>query len=443
MKRAAFCGSAILVAAVLCVVPKTTAAAEPQKAAKAEPDPLGVHLPATLSAQVIESLLVPASDHQKVNLVGAKAWSGLPNSYVAIVCTGGSLAQGGCSYQAEDASSPLHLYLGVITVAPGSPPKLVAKSARVEDVVDWNDSGLAGAEEMMGAFEPAEGAKQPLRPQKFIQFDLAPYKIAPNVTAIGLRGEWFDASSGGGAYYDSLHLFAIDGDQLKPILAVPISYVSDTSVPTGAAGAREHDVDKGDNVIVIAPQQTDGYFDLVLKNTSRTGQWRSLYHWSKAAGVYRSEADTPQKLAAEAKARAAYVREDEQGSKKAANAEMTDRGAGVLQQAGSGLLWTQKDNGSETDWNGARKYCSSLTAVGGGWRVPASAELQSLLNGSNMPEAHCGDHVCAISPRFTLSGVSVWGSDSAGSGVLVNLFIGEVGKAPTSDTGRVLCVKRP
>ncbi len=269
--------------------PEGRAVFSQQMEGKPTPDGLGHHLPVNLPAKTITDLLVPQGDTNTPNLIGAKPWPARPDSYVAIVCTGGSEPLGydpQCA-QPQDydkKQEPLHVYLGVIEMKDGAAPRLVAKSDPVDGAVNWTKSGLP--REPMAA----EDAKdQTVKPEGFDRFDLAAYKIAPEVLAFGLRGTWSESYSGGGASFGSLTLFMIDGDKLKPILSVPMSAYSDTAGDWHKNGTRDHSISDGANVLVVTPRAVDGHFDLLLKNKS--DHWQRLYHWSKAAGVYQPVAD--------------------------------------------------------------------------------------------------------------------------------------------------------
>jgi hypothetical protein len=249
------------------------------------PDALGIHLPVALSAKIITDLLIPPDDSNARNFIGAKPWPARPDSYVAIVCTGGAEpleADPQCAQPRDydKKQQPLHVYLGVIEVKDGAAPRLVAKSDPVNVTVNWKNSGLP-AQPM--AVEDAKGA--PIVPDRFDRFDLAAYKITPDTLAFGLRGNWFEGYSGGGAEYGSLHLFALEGDVLKPVLSVPMSAYSDVAGEWHKDQTRNHTIKEGSNVLVVSPHAVDLHFDLSVKN--RSGHWQRLYRWSKTAGVYQ------------------------------------------------------------------------------------------------------------------------------------------------------------
>jgi len=91
---------------------------------------------------------------------------------------------------------------------------------------------------------------------------------------------------------------------------------------------------------------------------------------------------------------------------------MIDRGDGVLEQVSSGLLWTQRDNASDVNWDKARQYCASLRTSGGGWRLPSEAEFRGIYNDTaGVAKAiPCGDRTCSASP-FHLSNWWFWTSE--------------------------------
>ncbi len=250
------------------------------------PDALGVKLPANLPAKTITDLLVPRSDSDTANLIGAKPWPARPDSFVAIVCTGGSEPMGYDPKCAEPQDydkkqQPLRVYLGVIEVKDGAPARLVAKSDPVDVAVSWSKSGLP-AQPM--AADDAHGA--PIKPEGFDRFDLAAYRLTPATLAFGLRGAWSESYSGGGASFGSLHLFALDGDKLSPVLSAPMYAYSDVAGDWHKDQTRDHTVKDSANVLLVSPHLTDGHFDLTIKN--RSGHWQRVYRWSTTASAYRA-----------------------------------------------------------------------------------------------------------------------------------------------------------
>ncbi len=58
----------------------------------------------------------------------------------------------------------------------------------------------------------------------------------------------------------------------------------------------------------------------------------------------------------------------------------TDAGDGTAIDAITGLVWQREDDDTARTWGDAVLYCSGLPLAGGGWRLPTSRELQSILD---------------------------------------------------------------
>jgi hypothetical protein len=211
--------------------------------------------------------------------VGARRWH--DDLYVAIACTGGAVplepGQPQCAY-ADDPKAKMDVYLGVIAMPAGKPPRLVAASGGWDVRMDWGKTNLPSAP------EDADGGG-PVRPQSFDGFDLANYLIAPGVRAFGLRGSWQESYSGGGASYTGLYLLVPDGSNVRLVLAAPMSAFSDIAGDWHKNGTRDHDVTDVGNVLVVLPHRTAGHFDLELRQ--RHGKARQAFRWSAADSSYR------------------------------------------------------------------------------------------------------------------------------------------------------------
>ena len=168
----------------------------------------------------------------------------------------------------------------MIEIKDGAAPKLVASSASVDTPVAWAKTGLT--ERPQDADDVKDAT---IRPDSIEEFDLAAYRIAPDALAFGVRAGWSEGYSGGLGNFTALYLFVIDGDKLRQVLAVPMSAYKDTAGDWHKDGTRDHDITDMANVVVMAPQQSDGHFDLVVKG--RTARYQRLFRWSKTAGAYQ------------------------------------------------------------------------------------------------------------------------------------------------------------
>lgn len=85
----------------------------------------------------------------------------------------------------------------------------------------------------------------------------------------------------------------------------------------------------------------------------------------------------------------------------------------------TGLMWASKDNGSDIDWQNAKRYCENYR-VGGftDWRMPTMDELSSLYDESSKGYEQRCCYRCGSIKTFTqiqLSCIWVWSSETNGS----------------------------
>lgn len=130
------------------------------------------------------------------------------------------------------------------------------------------------------------------------------------------------------------------------------------------------------------------------------------------------------------------------------NAGFVDLGGGILKDTKTGLEWTQNDNGSDIDWNGARRYCS---ARGGSWRLPSVAELLAIYDADVPTPKVCSQFSgrsfdCKVSKLFNLTGAWFWSGEASDSSLAfyVNLVGGLRNSYPIGYPihERALCVRR-
>lgn len=132
-------------------------------------------------------------------------------------------------------------------------------------------------------------------------------------------------------------------------------------------------------------------------------------------------------------------------------AKMVDRGEGVLKQVGTGLFWTQNDNGDDIGWNDSQRYCETLATGGSGWGLPSIAELRGIYD-ENLPNNDCtppggyADWTCKVSSLFSVTSAYYWTREQSVSGRAwdVSLITGKLFASAVDDSGfhRVLCVRR-
>lgn len=114
---------------------------------------------------------------------------------------------------------------------------------------------------------------------------------------------------------------------------------------------------------------------------------------------------------------------------------------GGVRDTQTGLLWKAADNGGDTDWESARKFCE--TAKG---RLPTRDELKAIHDETGALFAPCGEYACRVSRRFKLSGRFFWSGTPFETDQM--MVVGMTGDRPTVQSVepitakdvRVLCV---
>ena len=117
-----------------------------------------------------------------------------------------------------------------------------------------------------------------------------------------------------------------------------------------------------------------------------------------------------------------------------------DVGDAFIVDRQTGLAWTQADNGADTNWDDAQRWCKSK-----GTQLPNMVELGGLFD-SALRRVSCGDNKCQVSALFQLTGSWFWSAEQENSSEakifgfqngfrVSNRFESTKGK-------RALCVKR-
>ena len=125
------------------------------------------------------------------------------------------------------------------------------------------------------------------------------------------------------------------------------------------------------------------------------------------------------------------------------DARFVDLGGGLLKDARSGLEWTQRDNGSDINWNDAKRYCENKK---NSWRLPNLDELAAIYGTNDPSSTPCGTaYACKTSALFHLTTRLLWSgtADDATHAWFVDLYNGVQTRTRLEDsTGdRALCVR--
>jgi len=256
-----------------------------------QPDGLGVALPPGFTREFLVRQLAPGQDPKRLLVAGAKPWGQRAGTFVAMVCLASTperaaqlikFGGGECADLSSDDEKN-GVWFGVFGTTPGSAPTLLARTdGPVKTPTDWSDTDIDLPQDLA-----TEDTKAPLLsvPTEWKRFDLAAYKIAPGAVAFGVRAGWSEGYSGGGANFEALYLFHIDGPTLRVVFAQPMSFFKSIAGDWHPDGTRDHDMSDASNILVVLPEKTDGYFDLQLRQQG--GKWKKTLKWSAAARGYR------------------------------------------------------------------------------------------------------------------------------------------------------------
>ncbi|NHZ97551.1 hypothetical protein [Massilia sp. CCM 8734] len=260
-------------------------------------DGFGTVLPAGLTAKQLIALVAPGRDASFAMLVGAKAWPYRANSFVVIACfsrnekdaersrksSTGPSCDGTSPSGGTPASIDPAVYLGVVEYQAGSAaPTLLASYGKPYDIkTSWAFSHVEGPGE---DDDTPGGRENGLMPEQYRRFDFAPYKITPTETAIGLRLGWNEGYAGGGADFEALSLFRIDGNKLVNILSEPVSFHKLIAGDWNKDGTRDHDEYEGTNVLSVLPSTSNGYADLQLRLLK--GKSKQVFTWDSKRARY-------------------------------------------------------------------------------------------------------------------------------------------------------------
>jgi len=239
-------------------------------------DRLGTNLPVGLNRKDIARLIAPNEDISLAIAVGAKAFPYRLNSYIAIACFARNKKDmpdynGSCrnTYYGDKV-----VYLGLIEYdSLNLQLKLVASSVKPVKV-----------ETNLSFSNQNQSSKKPLLLEDYLEFDFAPFRISKIQTAFGLRLAWSESYAGGNGYFESLALFIVDKDRIINILSEPIYYYRNIAGVWNKDRSRQHDLYEGENVLVVLPSQTNGYYDIQIKSLDT--KWQKIIKWNNSQKRY-------------------------------------------------------------------------------------------------------------------------------------------------------------
>ena len=255
------------------------------------PGAFSTKLPAGFTSAYLMQQLAPGQDPKRVVLSSAEPWPLRQNSFVAMVCLAASPDEaarsmhydsGSCHSLMGGDSDKKDVWFGVFEVTGGGVPKLVARTdTPVTTPTNWSDTDIDLPEDL-----EARDAKDDAlsMPASWTRFDLAPYQIKSGEYAFGVRAGWSEGYAGGGADFEALYLFRIEGKSLRVVFAQPMTFDKMIAGDWHKDGTRSHDVSDASNSLVILPSETNGFHDIQLRQ--QTGKWRRTFKWSADTQSY-------------------------------------------------------------------------------------------------------------------------------------------------------------
>lgn len=274
--------SHIILVAVLSAA-AVTFAAEPKS------DPLGTKLPPGITPEAVVKLIAPRADASLARLVGMKKWPHRPDTYIAIACIATSRTEfdaeakspgneACCEAGYGDGTSggynPKTVYLAAVEYRDAL--RLIATTAAPLSVgFGWKNTQI----ESPGFME-----SDSILPARYTRFDFAKYAVSPTQVAFGLRVQWSEMYAGGGASFEGLMLFVVDGTRIRCVLNEPVAVSQTIAGEWHEDGTRDHEFIDVKNVVVVQSASTNGHFDLQLKQSD--GTWRKVFFWDGATGRY-------------------------------------------------------------------------------------------------------------------------------------------------------------
>jgi hypothetical protein len=254
-------------------------------------DRLGTDLPQGIIAKDIARLLAPNENTDLALTVGVKAFPYRLNSYVAIACFAKNNSDQPCDKESYHHDRDDMIYLGLIEYDyVGSKLKLVANPLKIETNWDFLATEQFREKNIISINDPAKWRRWTPKNSTSLpngiyqEFDLAKFEVNDTQTAFGLRVGRHQGYAGGIGYFEVLALFMIDNDRIINILAEPIYFFQNIAGDWNEDHTRQNYLVEHENVLVMLPSQTDGYYDLQIKAVD--SDWEKTFSWDASLKHY-------------------------------------------------------------------------------------------------------------------------------------------------------------
>ncbi|HEO1689922.1 TPA: hypothetical protein VAK94_002195 [Citrobacter freundii] len=237
-------------------------------------------LPQGLSENQWIGWVAPNENPNNLILTGAKAW-GKEGKYIGIACFADNQADAGQAKKYADNTCPENynngrankLYLGVFSWQNQQLQPIARSEKPLNQISAWNKAA------------EKESDDESVRPLAYYtKLDLAPYRIAPDTLAFGVRGGYSDAYSGGGAFYEVLELYTIKDSKIINVFSDLVYYYSDIAGDWNKDGTRQHDISESKYILKLRSAKTQGFYDLEVVNLQDKNS--QIFHWSESLQQY-------------------------------------------------------------------------------------------------------------------------------------------------------------
>ena len=237
-------------------------------------------LPQGLSENQLIGWVASNENPNNLILTGAKAW-GKEGKYIGIACFADNQADAGQAKKYADNTCPENynngrankLYLGVFSWQNQQLQPIARSEKPLNQISAWNKAA------------EKESDDESVRPLAYYtKLDLAPYRIAPDTLAFGVRGGYSDAYSGGGAFYEVLELYTIKDSKIINVFSDLVYYYSDIAGDWNKDGTRQHDISESKYILKLRSAKTQGFYDLEVVNLQDKSS--QIFHWSESLQQY-------------------------------------------------------------------------------------------------------------------------------------------------------------
>ena len=237
-------------------------------------------LPQGLSENQWIGWVAPNENPNNLILTGPKAW-GKEGKYIGVACFADNQADAGQAKKYADNTCPENynngrankLYLGVFSWQNQQLQPIARSEKPLNQISAWNKAA------------EKESDDESVRPLAYYtKLDLAPYRIAPDTLAFGVRGGYSDAYSSGGAFYEVLELYTIKDSKIINVFSDLVYYYSDIAGDWNKDGTRQHDISESKYILKLRSAKTQGFYDLEVVNLQDKSS--QIFHWSESLQQY-------------------------------------------------------------------------------------------------------------------------------------------------------------